>query len=165
MVPQIKKILYTSDLSQNSRPALAWTMTLAHRYDAQITFLSVIEEISPSTAYSVRSFMGENRWKEMTEDQHNEANTEIQNRIGRFCEEVQNEMAACPMVVKDIVIKRGVPVEIILDEAESRRCDLIIMGTHGGGLFKDAMIGSTARRVLRRSKIPVLVVPLQEEDG
>jgi nucleotide-binding universal stress UspA family protein len=38
------------------------------------------------------------------------------------------------------------------------------MGTHGHGTLADAMMGSTARRVLRRSKKPVLVVRLPEEE-
>jgi nucleotide-binding universal stress UspA family protein len=38
------------------------------------------------------------------------------------------------------------------------------MGTHGHGTLADAMMGSTARRVLRRSAKPVLVVRLPEED-
>jgi nucleotide-binding universal stress UspA family protein len=38
------------------------------------------------------------------------------------------------------------------------------MGTHGHGILEEAIIGSTARRVVRRSKKPVLVVRLPEED-
>ncbi|MGD9197642.1 MAG: universal stress protein [Desulfobacterales bacterium] len=34
------------------------------------------------------------------------------------------------------------------------------MGTHGQSTLEDVMLGSTARRVIRRSKIPVLVVRL-----
>jgi nucleotide-binding universal stress UspA family protein len=34
------------------------------------------------------------------------------------------------------------------------------MGTHGQGTLADAMLGSTAQRVLRRSPVPVLVVRL-----
>jgi nucleotide-binding universal stress UspA family protein len=53
-------------------------------------------------------------------------------------------------------------VEQILAQADAAQADLIVMGTHGQGTFKDAMMGSTARRVLRRSKIPVLVIRLPE---
>ena len=73
-------------------------------------------------------------------------------------------MQACPVDVTDIVINRGIPVEDILKEAESRNVDLIVMGTRGAGLFKDAMIGSTARRVLRRSRRPVFVIPLSPHE-
>jgi len=63
-----------------------------------------------------------------------------------------------------IIVERGNPVEQILKQSDEKKCDLIVMGTHGHGTLADAMMGSTARRVLRRSKKPVLVVRLPEED-
>ncbi|MBC8246357.1 MAG: universal stress protein, partial [Deltaproteobacteria bacterium] len=63
----------------------------------------------------------------------------------------------------DTVVLWGNPVEQILLQAAERNCDLIVMGTHGHGTLADVMIGSTARRVIRRSKIPVLVVRLPED--
>jgi nucleotide-binding universal stress UspA family protein len=38
------------------------------------------------------------------------------------------------------------------------------MGTQGHGFLEDVLLGSTARRVIRRSKKPVLVVRLPEEE-
>jgi nucleotide-binding universal stress UspA family protein len=38
------------------------------------------------------------------------------------------------------------------------------MGAHGHGLFTDALLGGTVRRVINRSSIPVLVVRLPEEN-
>jgi nucleotide-binding universal stress UspA family protein len=51
----------------------------------------------------------------------------------------------------------------ILETAEEKNCDLIVMGTHGRGALMDAMMGSTTNRVTRRSKIPVLSVRLPEK--
>jgi nucleotide-binding universal stress UspA family protein len=59
---------------------------------------------------------------------------------------------------------KGHPADEILTQAEKRNCDLIVMGTQGHGILEDALLGSTARRVVRRSKKPVLVVRLPEED-
>jgi len=55
--------------------------------------------------------------------------------------------------------------EAILAAAAEIGADLIVMGTHGHGTLADVMMGSTARRVLRRSKKPVLVVRLPEEES
>jgi len=60
----------------------------------------------------------------------------------------------------DIVVKAGEPVNQILKQAEQTGCDLIVMGTHGQGMFAEALMGSTARRVIHRSQTPVLVVRL-----
>ncbi len=164
MVPKLRNILYASDLSDNSAPALSWAMMLAHQHDARITFLHVVEKLSSHTSYAVRSFVGEETWKKLSSGRQSVANKEIEDSIHQFCGGVQNSMESCPFTVKDFVTKQGVPVEIILGEANSGNYDLVVMGTHGAGLFKDAMIGSTARRVVRRSKIPVFVIPLQQQE-
>lgn len=49
-------------------------------------------------------------------------------------------------------------VSYILERADSTDADLIVMGTHGRGGLAHAFLGSTAEGVLRRSKVPVLVV-------
>ena len=63
-----------------------------------------------------------------------------------------------------VLVMRGNPVDQIVEQAEERNCDLIVMGSHGHGNLTEAMLGSTARRVLRKSRIPVLVVRLPEDE-
>ncbi|MFA5944000.1 MAG: universal stress protein [Candidatus Thermoplasmatota archaeon] len=55
----------------------------------------------------------------------------------------------------------GPPVKEILAEAETRNSRAIIVGTTGRTGLKDWVLGSVAREVLRRSKVPVLVAPLR----
>jgi nucleotide-binding universal stress UspA family protein len=49
MIPQIQRILYTTDLSENSRAALDYTVSLAEKFNAQIIVLHVMELISVNT--------------------------------------------------------------------------------------------------------------------
>jgi nucleotide-binding universal stress UspA family protein len=74
------------------------------------------------------------------------------------------EKDSCAFTVDEILVTSGNPVEEILREAEEGDFDMVVMGTHGHGTLADAMMGSTARRVLRRCSKPVLVVRLPEED-
>jgi nucleotide-binding universal stress UspA family protein len=68
-----------------------------------------------------------------------------------------------PFDADEILVERGNPVEQILDQAKKRHCDLIVMGSHGHGTFAGAMMGSTARRVVGRAEVPVLVVRLPKD--
>ena len=52
MIPEIKKILYATDLSENARFAFGYAASLANRYGAQIVMLHVIEEISSADAFA-----------------------------------------------------------------------------------------------------------------
>lgn len=55
------------------------------------------------------------------------------------------------------VISGGSPGSAILDEAESWGADVIIIASHKPGL-QDYFLGSTAARVVRHAKCPVLVM-------
>jgi nucleotide-binding universal stress UspA family protein len=163
MLPKIQNILYASDLSDNSAPALAWAILLAHRNDARVTFLHVIEEVYPQATLFTRSILGEDKWKGMSDGHRDQAHALIKERIEHFCENVLLEMSSCPFTVTDIIINRGVPVEIILKQTESNNYDVVTMGALGAGAFKKATVGRTARRVLRGSRFPVFVVPVPQQ--
>jgi nucleotide-binding universal stress UspA family protein len=62
MIPEIKKILYPTDLSENARYAFGYAVSLANRYNAEITVLHVVEEISSFARSMVEEIMGEKRW-------------------------------------------------------------------------------------------------------
>ena len=51
MVPQIKKILYATDLTKNSKYVFHYAIDLARKHDATITILHCIEEI-PLSVYA-----------------------------------------------------------------------------------------------------------------
>ncbi len=58
---------------------------------------------------------------------------------------------------------RGAIIETILNEAQRFEADLLIVGSHGFGAMYDLLVGSSSRGVLKRSEIPVLVVPVRED--
>lgn len=53
-------------------------------------------------------------------------------------------------------------VEVILEQAAEKECDLIVMGA-SEGLLSSSSVGSNIKSVLKNSKIPVLVVPAEHE--
>lgn len=162
MQPEIRKILYTTDLSQNAAHAFGYAATLANRFDAQITILHVIEDLSSLSSVQIAQMLGEEKWKAIQDENIHKVRDTIAERLSVFCERMTEELKACPFLVADILVQRGVPVERILRQAEKLGADLIVMGTRGQGLVADAVLGSTARRVVRRSKRPVLTIRLPE---
>jgi nucleotide-binding universal stress UspA family protein len=53
--------------------------------------------------------------------------------------------------------------DVIVDEARTRRCELIVMGTHGRRGLERLAYGSDAALVLRHAPVPVLVVRRAED--
>jgi nucleotide-binding universal stress UspA family protein len=163
MVPEIKKILYATDLSENARYAFSYAASLAHRYDAQVTVLHVLEDVSTAFNMHITSYMGEREWAQLQAEKESALLDTITERLNEFCSGAREEMSACKFIVEKILAVKGVPAEEILNQAETNDADMIVMGTHGYGVFKDALMGGTARRVVRRSPVPVMVVRLPDE--
>jgi len=57
------------------------------------------------------------------------------------------------------IAESGDPQATIIDQALSKKADLIVMGTHGRRGFKRLLLGSVTEAVLREAPCPVLTVP------
>lgn len=162
MIPEIKNILYTTDLSENARYAFSYAASLANRYDAGITILHVLEDISPTADSLVVSIIGKEKWNELRGNNEKEVLDTIKSRLTSFCEDVQAELPSCPFITDKIKVTIGQPVDEILREVENNDYDMVVMGAHGHGALADALMGSVSRRVVRRCMKPVLLVRLPE---
>jgi nucleotide-binding universal stress UspA family protein len=61
-----------------------------------------------------------------------------------------------------LVMRRGTPWEHILAAADELRADVIVMGTRARHRLPQALVGSVAEKVVRSSKVPVLLVRADE---
>ena len=164
MIPKIKKILYATDLSENARFAFGYAASLANQYNAGITILHVVEVASASANLHLVSLLGEERWQQIMRQNTAEILDTVKERLDQFCEDMKADDQTCRFIVDDIVVRQGHAVEEILAQAETVGYDVIVMGTQGHGILAGALMGSTARRVVRRALTPVLVVRLPEEE-
>jgi nucleotide-binding universal stress UspA family protein len=171
---EIKKILYATDLSENARHAFAYAVSLANLYGASITLLHTVEETPGLVDKGVIGYIGAERWEEIKKKHYLEARETLTGKkrdtvpirevLDQFCENAKSSHEDHDFITDEILVTKGHPADEILSQAEKRNCDLIVMGTHGHGIIEEALLGSTARRVIRRSKKPVLVIRLPEED-
>ncbi|WP_373501293.1 universal stress protein [Desulfococcus sp.] len=162
MLPRIQKILHASDLSDNSRYAFRYSAALAKSFGADITVIYVIDELSGTGKSLLLDYLGEEKWKALQEHKKSEYQKTIQTRLKEFCSEVQEDLTDCRVALSRTVIRDGNPAEEILAEIAEGDYDLVVMGTHGRGMVSTALMGNTARRVVRRSMKPVMVVRLPE---
>ena len=88
---------------------------------------------------------------------------EINNRLKMFIDKKAAEDPDSADKVVSIEVCKGYPADEILKKADALNCDAIVMGTHGKGIVSLAFFGSVAKRVLRRVRKPVFIIPLPEE--
>lgn len=164
MIPEIKKILYPTDLSETSYYAFSYAASVANRYDAMISILHVIKDVTSSSEDLISNVIGKEKWRDILSRNKMEVIDRIRHRLEEFCEQTRSEMSGCPFLVEKILVELGNPVDEIVQEAAKAEYDMVIMGAHGHGAIADKVMGSVSRRVLRRTRKPVLVVRLPEED-
>lgn len=163
MVPEIKKILYATDLSENARHAFGYAADLADKYNALITILYVIENINHTAELQIKDYIGTKEWEKLKNEKYDALTGKIKGRLEDFCNEMDSHFDSCRLQVEKILIKQGSPTEEIINASKNMNTDLIVMGSHGHNILQSALIGGTARKVVRDSEIPVLVIRLPEE--
>jgi nucleotide-binding universal stress UspA family protein len=135
------------DFGAPSLAALAYALSIAEESDARLTVLNVIEkppELTISSPppdldiYQVRA----------------EAEASRLRRLRALVPESAHAFCS----VETAVLEGGAS-RLLLELAEERHADLIVMGVHGRRAIDVAVFGSNTKDVIRRAHCPVLVVP------
>jgi nucleotide-binding universal stress UspA family protein len=143
------KLLAAVDLSRASGYVIEAVHRVAMATDAEVCLLHVI---IPLPAIAGMEFHPVIDQQELSE---------------RYLDE-QEQLAGLVKQLVDVgvnataLIRQGDPVKSILSEARRLEAELIVLGSHGHGLLFDALVGSISAGVLRKSTLPVLIVPIRE---
>jgi nucleotide-binding universal stress UspA family protein len=139
MKSEFRSILCPVDLSAASRTAARTAAVMADCFDARLTVVFVDDPLLSQAAQ--RFDEGELARRTETE-------------LTRFVQKAIGKRPAC-----GYEIVNGDPATEILKAARRLKADLIVMGTQGHRGPKRFFFGSTAATVVKRTTIPVLVVP------
>lgn len=134
-------ILVPIDFSADADQALEYAMALAGKLSARLTLLHVIYTV-PLGAAEGGAFLP---YLESIE-------TEARQSMERYRQRVQ-----AAGLEGDVIIMDGIPFQSIVDMAQDKKVDLIVMGTHGRTGLKHVLLGSVAEKVVRLAPCPVLV--------
>ncbi len=141
--PEVNRILVPIDFSDHSYPALAYARDLASLYGAHLDLLHVVEETELPHVYSVEPPLV--------------PVPEVRARALEALKALASETRVLG-VPADGFVSLGNPVNEILDFAETREHDLIVIATHGLTGLKHLLLGSVAEKVIRMALCPVFTV-------
>jgi nucleotide-binding universal stress UspA family protein len=132
-----RRILYATDVVESGTPGLRYCAELARTLGAQLTMLHV-NDLRDTVAF--------------------DDDTEVRARLmGELHKTIEREHCGDVGIAADVV--NGTPHEAILKYADAMKADLIVINLQGKGLLERALLGSTAERVIRSARVPVLSVP------
>lgn len=161
MLPDVKKILYASDIDKGSRPAFRAAVSLCGHYNSEITFLHVIEPLSSSAKSIVETMMNDESLHELHDQSIQNLRDKLKQRINHFCETELEENEMLSEGQARARVEEGTPWKTILSVADDIDADVIVMGTRTHSSVGQFLLGSTANKVMQNSKRPVLIVPLK----
>jgi universal stress protein A len=143
----IKRILIPIDFSEVSLQALDYAVELGNPFGAELVAVHVVEPIyyaTPADVYGPSANLGM-----LLEEQQRVA--------GEQLAELEEKLVKRGATI-ETVMESGVPYQKIVELAEARKVDLIVMATHGRSGLSHLLLGSVAERVVRSAACPVLTV-------
>jgi nucleotide-binding universal stress UspA family protein len=163
MIKEIKTILYATDLSNTSVYAFRYAVCLARALDARLHILHAVEPMSQDARTTLQFFISDPKLREEALNRRFENARDLLNeRQEGFWAQMPSDEKALRDRVDEIEVIEGFAAEAILRRAESLPADMILMGSHAHGI-SHTFLGTVAKRVLRRARIPTLIVPYAED--
>jgi nucleotide-binding universal stress UspA family protein len=141
-----KKILVATDFSELGRAAVTAALELARAWNARVDVLHVFTLSAQPDASGYTA-------KQMKQHEDN-ARADLSR--------VADEVAAAGQL-GEALLRMGPAADGVLLAADERAADLIVVGSHGRSGLARLVLGSTAENVLRRAKVPVLIVKQGQE--
>jgi nucleotide-binding universal stress UspA family protein len=164
MVPEIRKILFTSDLSETSKHAFSYALSLAGRYKAEVVFLYVMQEVESS----VKPFISPELLESFRRENAREARATltgkrrdmamIRSGLKEFVDVSMKDLENAGEA-GEVIVAEGNVVDIIIDTAKEQNCDTIVLGSRRRSALTEVMFGSVVRGVLRNADRLVIVAP------
>ena len=145
-----KNILIATDGSEFADKAVTEGLALAEALDASVKLVTITE---PLSALEI-SAAAEGGIMDTLDDYHKRAEEEAKNILSAIASTAKYRGLTC----ETIHVPDQHPAEGIIASAKDKKCDLIIMASHGRRGIKKFILGSVANEVVTHSTIPVLII-------
>ncbi|MFC6267267.1 universal stress protein [Frigoriflavimonas asaccharolytica] len=145
----MKNIILPIDFGDSTEKLLNAAVKFAKEMDGNICLIHV----APSDMGFAIGDMG---FQYFPEVEQNEISGEL-SQLNDLENKVKGEGVSC-----EHLLKQGIAKEVILEYAEDKNADYIVMGSHGRSGIYDVFVGSLTKELTKNSPIPVLVIPCHE---
>ncbi|WP_299310654.1 universal stress protein [uncultured Halomonas sp.] len=162
MDKSIENILCCVGLRNDSHPVLEQAVKLALATGAKLHVLHAVKSLDDDVMNTLRvNIRDKNTLQELIRKRLDDAERKLDEKLENFFSswgEDSDDLAACVVSRK---VAEGYPAKVIVQQASKLSCDLIVMASNKRG-FTASYAGKVTRGVIKRSPVPVIVVPPPE---
>ena len=144
------KIMSAVDLSDFSPATVRYSVWLAMKLNADLLMVSVINQRDLDMIQRAMAGYESFSFSNYLDDQAQDRERKMKEMF---------EAASPGRINCRYIVKNGIPYRELLTVIEEEKPDLMVLGTKGRSNLADVVIGSTARKMFRRSPIPLISVP------
>ena len=155
-MPRPRPIIVASDLSPASDPAVTRGLQLAGRDERPVIALHAIHEEPLWWVMMSRDLDPDT----LREDLRIESVAALQRQV----EEAAGRLGSDPART-DCRVRFGKPAPLLAELADGTGAAMIVVGAHGRHAVRDWFVGTTAEKMVRSSRVPVLVTRTEPTHG
>lgn len=146
----MKNILVTIDFSKNEKLLIDHAFQLAKAFESKLWLIHIAAPDPDFVGYDVGpQYIRDTRASELREEH-------------KLIQEIIEQVKAGGVDAEGLLVQ-GETIEMIMEESKKLTIDLIVTGHHDHSFFYKAFTGSVSNAIINKSKIPVLLVPLDNE--
>jgi nucleotide-binding universal stress UspA family protein len=149
---KIKNVLIALDYNPTAQKIAELGFAFATAMHAKITLVTIYENYADYTPVIYDPIMGFTGYTESDKISQELILTKSQKFLEKTKKHLGDENIS-------IIVKEGSSAEEILNIAKEIKADLIVIGSHSKKWLDKLIIGSTTEKVLKHSKIPMLIIP------
>lgn len=143
----MKTILVTIDFDSGDQVLLDQAFHLAKSFGSRLWILHIAAPDPDFVGYDVGpQYIRDSRATELREEHRR-----LQDYVSRL-----NTKG----IPTEGLLIQGATIKMVIDEAKKLKADLIIAGHRDHSFFYNAFVGSVSTEIIKKSKIPVLIIPL-----
>lgn len=147
-----QRILLATDFSTQAETAYAWAARMARAENGTVVLVHALEDDLVATAPVFANYMAPGALD--LGDYRKEFRKGAEQALATAAEKVRGH----GVTVETKLLESGKPSHSLVQAALDLNCSVIVISTHGRGGLAHLLLGSTAERVVRMAKVPVLTV-------
>ena len=146
-----EKLLVAIDGSDLSNKALDAALDLAKTRGSQVTVLTATDPVNTVLGSGGFGTMNAATMLERLDEAYRD-------EAAKVLQAAKTRASEAGVEIDTVYVPRQRAADAIVQEAETRGCDTILMGSHGNRGLRKLILGSQAAEVLARSTVPVLIL-------